>query len=156
MKRKISKRILAIPVILYLVSLPYILSAGQDVHPYSAENPLITEMIILDKTFREIVSAVALGDSVRVHKALESMHGTKEKTHKGIHSGVVKIPKNADRIEEFVKLDEAFHRDLEVLAHAAHENNQKRMLSLTKKLLNSCVNCHQTFRGKKKACYGYP
>jgi hypothetical protein len=109
-------------------------------------NPLILEMRLLDNVFKEVVSAVSLSDSSGVIKALESMHGTMEKTHEGVHSGTVKIPKNADKLEEFVKMDKDFHNDLDTLAHAAHENNSKEMADLTKKLLDGCINCHQIFR----------
>lgn len=145
-------------VMLFLGSLPGILSA-QDEHslhhhaPKSAAtsktegpNPLISEMRILDGVFREVVSAVSLGDGEAVHKALGAMHGTMEKTHEGVHSGAVRIPKNADRLEEFVKMDKDFHNNLEALAHAAHMNNRKSMADLTKKLLDGCLNCHQFFR----------
>jgi cytochrome c556 len=109
-------------------------------------NPLIEEMMILDTAFREIVSAVAVYDGNRVRKALEPLHGTMEKTHAGVHEGAVRIPKNADRVQEFVKMDKQFHRDLESLAGAAGKNDKKAMLDLTKKLLDGCVSCHQGFR----------
>lgn len=136
------------------IVLPVLLFAGQDVHEHShqekqipqGENPLMEEMVILDGVFREVVSAVALGDGKRVHTALESMHGTMEKTHEGVHSGLVKIPRNSDRINEFVQRDKEFHSDLETLADAARTNSHEEMLSLTKKLLDGCVHCHQIFR----------
>ncbi|MBF0329439.1 MAG: cytochrome c [Nitrospirae bacterium] len=112
----------------------------------SGANPLIEEMMILDGVFREVVSAVAVGNGERVHKALHSMHGTMEKTHEGVHHGTVKIPKNAHRVKEFVKMDKQFHHNLELLAHAAEENDTKRMTTLTQKLLAACVSCHKTFR----------
>lgn len=147
------KRVAITVVILSFAVLPVFLSAGQKHHHsqdgkevHSGTNPLIEEMVILDGAFREVVSAVAMGDGERAHKALESMHGTMEKTHEGVIAGAVKIPKNAHRAKEFVKMDKEFHKNLEALAHASHKNKQKLMLSLTKKLLDGCVNCHQTFR----------
>jgi cytochrome c556 len=109
-------------------------------------NPLIEEMMLLDTAFREIVSAVAVGDGSRVLKALEPMHGAMEKTHEGVHEGAVRIPKNADRVKEFMKMDKQFHEDLESLASASGKNDKKAMLDLTKKLLDGCVSCHQGFR----------
>jgi len=153
MKKKTAMKFATFLIALSFATLPAVMSAGQDVHKHShhekshsAANPLIEEMVILDGVFREVVSAVSLGDGEKVHEALHHMHGTMEKTHEGVHAGAVKIPKNAHRVDEFVKLDKEFHGNLEALAHAAHENNQKEMLSLTKKLLEGCVNCHQTFR----------
>ncbi|MFO0753788.1 MAG: hypothetical protein U0411_10755 [Thermodesulfovibrionales bacterium] len=118
-------------------------SAG---HDHTGPNPLLEEMILLDATFREVVSAVALGDGARVGKALHAMHGTMEKTHKGVREGSVVIHKNAGRMNEFVAMDKDFHNTLDALAESAHRNDGKKMLSLTKKLLDGCVQCHQTFR----------
>lgn len=109
-------------------------------------NPLIEEMVQLDEVFRSVFSGVALGDGERVHAAIESMHGAMEKTHEGVKAGKVTIPKNSGKVKEFVKMDKDFHARLETLAHAAHKNDQKKMLALTKQLLDGCVSCHQMFR----------
>jgi cytochrome c556 len=144
----------AIALLVSTAVMPVILEAGEAEHQHAqhekqvthGNNPLLEEMTILDRVFREVVSAVSLGDGKRVHAALEAMHGTMEKTHEGVHSGAVKIPGNTDRAAEFVTRDKEFHRNLELLAEAARTGDQKEMLSLTKKVLDGCVNCHQTFR----------
>lgn len=109
-------------------------------------NPLVEEMVQLDEVFRAVVSGVALGEGERVHAALESMHGVMEKTHEGVHAGKVTTPKNPKKVKEFVKMDRDFHAKLETLAHAAQKDDQKKMLALTKQLLDGCVSCHQMFR----------
>ncbi len=141
-------------MIMSCISIPVFLYAGQDAHRHlhnekqipSGKNPLIEEMVILDRVFREVVSAVSLGDGARVQTALESMHGTMEKTHEGVHSGSVRIPRNSDRLDEFLQMDKEFHGNLEALAQAGHAGDQQTMLVLTKKLLDGCVTCHRTFR----------
>lgn len=129
--------------------------AGEHTHGHAAAtheaagaepNPLVREMIHLDKAFREIVSAVAVGDGERVHAAIETMHGMKEETQEGVHKGEVHLRKNADRVEEFVALDNEFHHGLERLAHSAERGDQDEMLAATKNLLDGCVSCHRTFR----------
>jgi len=134
--------------VLCLSCLPKVASAARNAGPaaHTDSNPLIGEMLILDKTFREVVSAVALGEGGRVHKALESMHGTMEKTHEGVNSGTVTLPKNPRNVEEFVRLDSEFHANLERLDSAALRDAPAKMLLLTKKLLDSCVGCHKNFR----------
>ena len=152
MKRSVIKS--AIAVIVSCILTPVFLFAGQDAYRHlndekqapQGKNPLMEEMVILDSAFREVVSAISLGDGARVNTALESMHGTMEKTHEGLHSGAVKIPRNSDRVNDFVQMDKDFHRDLEALAQAARDNDQPAMLTMTKKLLDGCVNCHKTFR----------
>ena len=107
---------------------------------------VIEEMVQLDAVFRDVVSAVAVGDGHRVHDALEKMHGTMEKTHEGVHHGTVTLKKNADRMKDFVAQDKQFHGKLEELATAAHRNDGNAMLKLTKDLLDRCVKCHRDFR----------
>lgn len=150
-----GKKVIALIFALMLAGAPAVLiAAGHDHHGHSnapaaagmAGDPLIEEMVRLDTVFRDVVSGVALGDGKRVHDALATMHGAMEMTHEGVHSGTVKLRKNADRLAEFVQLDKDFHGELEELAHAAHGNDQKKMLALTTKLLQGCVDCHQKFR----------
>lgn len=137
-----------------MMAFGYILTLTLLMIPLSAEaaedkdivNPLIEEMRALDCAFKEVVSAVATGDGNRVNRSIDSLRGLKEKTHKAIESGMIKLPKNHHRVKEFLKLDIRFHTELELLAKAAHKNNQRRMLMLTKKLLDGCVNCHRVFK----------
>ncbi len=114
--------------------------------PSSASNPLIEEMLTLDNMFRDIISAVALGDAGKVRTAVASMHGTEEKTREGIHAGAVVLPRNSARISEFVERDRKFHEMLEALERAAGRNHQQEMLRISKLLLDGCVQCHRVFR----------
>ncbi len=109
-------------------------------------NALVDEMRKLDAAFREIVSGVALGDGHRVHMAIEPLHGTMEKTQGALHHGDIKLRKNPQDVKVFEKMDRDFHKDLEALAQAAQKNDAKRMNELTKKLLDGCVSCHNSFR----------
>jgi len=152
MKRNTIFAVITALSVLGLPMLPSVSTAGHDRHSHShgetaaGPNPLVSEMIILDRVFQQVVSAVALGNGAKVENALEAMHGTMEKTHEGVHEGTVRIPKNASREKEFVEMDKAFHANLERLADAGQKNDQARMLSLTKTLLEGCVNCHREFR----------
>ena len=154
MKGHAFKRFMVFAAFLFLIVLPAALIAGEH-HPgedgdsgsaSQSGNPLIDEMVKLDAAFREVVSAVAVSDGTRVHRALESLHGAMEKTHEGVHQGTVKIPKNAGRIKEFVAMDKAFHAKLETLDEASRKNDEKAMVKLTKEVLDGCVRCHSTFR----------
>lgn len=112
----------------------------------ASANALIEEMRALDSVFREIVSAVALGDGGRVHQAIEGMHGRMEKTQEALHAGHVKLRKNASKVAEFERMDKEFHANLEKLAGAAHKGDSQNMTLFTKKLLDGCVSCHKQFR----------
>jgi len=111
-----------------------------------AAGALVEEMRALDGVFREVVSAVALGDGHRVHAALESMHGRMEKTQEALHKGEVVLRKNASEAAEFERMDKDFHLGLEKLAKAAHDGRRHEMTAITKKLLDGCVSCHEKFR----------
>lgn len=116
----------------------------------NAPNPLLEEMRALDSAFREAVSAVATGEGERVYRSLEPIQGLREKTHHAIESGMIRLPKNQHRLKEFLKLDMKFHTELDLLLKAARRNNQRKMLLLTKRLLDGCVNCHRVFKKYKK------
>jgi cytochrome c556 len=136
---------------LFMTASPLAALSADHSHHKAAGSPasggaLIEEMKALDAVFREVVSAVALGDGHRVHLALESMHGKMEKTQEALHAGEVKLRKNASKAAEFEKMDKAFHADLEKLAKAAHDNDRQKMTAFTKKLLDGCVACHNQFR----------
>lgn len=135
-------RILRNCIFMYLILIAVSVSA-EDRH---ISNPLIEEMRSLDNSFREIVSAVTTAEGERIVRAIESLHGLREKTHQAIKSGIIRLPRNQHRLKEFLKLDMKFHTELDLLLKAARKNNQRRMLIMTKKLLDGCVNCHRVFK----------
>jgi cytochrome c556 len=153
MKIRALKSAFFLVVVFSVLALPTVVFC-QEHHAQSAgrapagheDDPLKEEMVKLDAVFREVVSGVSLGDGARVRRALETMHGAMEKTHEGVRHSTVQIPKNPDRVKEFVELDRKFHAKLDTLATAAHKNDQQAMLKLTKGLLDGCVQCHSTFR----------
>lgn len=109
-------------------------------------NPLVEEMRVLDAAFREIVSGVVVGDGPRVLSAIETLHGSMEKTQHALHAGKVKLPRNPQKIKEFENFDKEFHGELEALAKAAERDDGKMMASFTKRLLDGCLRCHGEFR----------
>lgn len=112
----------------------------------ASANPLIEEMRALDAAFREIVSGVAVGNGHRVLSAIETLHGSMEKTRHALHAGEIKLPRNPQKIKEFEKFDKEFHGELEALAKAAEKGDGKMMASFTKRLIDGCVMCHGEFR----------
>ncbi len=139
--------VFAVPLAIFFAFTPLTQAADTaSTSAASAPNPLIEEMLTLDKAFRDIVSAVALGDAARTRTAIASMHGTMEKTHEGVHAGTVVLPKNKERLPEFIKRDHKFHEMLEALDGAAARNHPQEMLRIPKLLLDGCVQCHRMFR----------
>lgn len=153
--RSTTRHLILFSAVLILAGMPTLARSQHPAHTthpehaatvQSGANPLVEEMLALDRAFREIVSAVSLGDTDAVHTALEPLHGTMEKTHKGVHAGTVILRKNPGLITEFKRMDMAFHAKLEALGRAAHHKNKKEMLRITKQLLEGCVQCHTKFR----------
>lgn len=112
------------------------------------ENPLLVEMMMLNKAYRDIVSAVAIEDSPAIVKAIEGLEASAvaKMTEEGLETGKIKTPKNPDKLKEFKRMDAEFHKNLGALAAAAKENKQPKIRLLTKKLLDGCVKCHSQFR----------
>jgi len=110
------------------------------------QNPLLEEMTTHDKAFGIIVTAVAIGDSEKVHSAIETMRSSIEKTRTGVQAGTVTLPKNAPRFKDFLEMEQKFQNKLDALDRAALHHNQREMLRITNMLLSACVKCHQMFR----------
>ncbi|MBI5562538.1 MAG: cytochrome c [Deltaproteobacteria bacterium] len=112
------------------------------------DNLLLSEMMLVNKAYRDIVSGVAIESSPDVIKAIEGLHGSKavEAAHDALKAGKIKTPKNPGKMKEFERMDKEFHKNLDSLLDAAKANKQPQMRSLTKKLLDGCIKCHQTFR----------
>jgi hypothetical protein len=111
-----------------------------------AGNSLVEEMLVIDQGFRDIVSAVSLGDNRQVRSSLEAVHGAAGKTGRGVRAGNFKLPKNSQRIKEFSKIDHGFQEKLKSLGRTAKHKNSKEMVRITKQILDDCVQCHQIFK----------
>lgn len=109
-------------------------------------NSFIDEMILIDSVMREVVSAVAVGEGARVTKTLQPMLKAAENTEEAFRSGAIKLSKNGDRAEDFLRRDAAFHSTIQALDRAGRRNDREAMLEITKQLLQGCVSCHMTFR----------
>lgn len=112
----------------------------------SAAKPLIEEMTALDLAIREVVSAIAQSDGLRVAKALDPLRGAMERTQQASRAGALSLPKNGDRLDDFQRRHESFQAQMDALARAGQRNDIEAMLMITKQLLEGCVSCHRTFR----------
>ena len=143
-----------ITLLFFIAVLPVNVISGQTGDPLQSQShstkpiqsPLIEEMTICDRAFGSIVTAVAIGNSDGIHKAIETTHSTIEKIRVGVQTGAVTLPKNTLRVKDFLELDQKFQDKLDALDRAARHNNQREMLRITNMLLSTCVKCHQTFR----------
>lgn len=124
--------------------------AGHDKHPAAdsvpAENALIHEMRLLDKAFKNLIDSLLLDTPEAIEAPFHDVHRAKMATGKALKAGKVKLPKNGDKLDEFVELDEAFHEKLKKLLGAAGKKDRKGIEASAHEILDSCVQCHSKFR----------
>ena len=124
--------------------------AGHDKHSSadsaSAENAVIHEMRLLDKAFKNLIDSLLLDTPEAIEAPFHDVHRAKMATEKALKAGKVKLPKNGDKLDEFVEMDEAFHGKLKKLLGAARKKDRKGIQDSAHEILDSCVQCHSRFR----------
>ncbi|MDP2313430.1 MAG: hypothetical protein Q8P41_11025, partial [Pseudomonadota bacterium] len=115
--------------------------------PPAGDNPIRDEMIALQAAYDVLNRAVVLGDATGVAEAFHAVHLRKQATAAGIAAGTARPPKNADRVDDFVARDEAFHGLLETTVDAAGRNDLATLRRMTGELRDECIGCHEEFRG---------
>lgn len=114
--------------------------------PQPGVNAVQNEMRLLTEAMDVIVRAVANNDLKTIPPAIQKVHQARQLTEKALESGTYKLAKGSDRLEAFIKEDEAFHDELVVLMKAVKGNNLQQASRQVGVLMNSCTNCHTKFR----------
>ena len=117
--------------------------------PMAAEerNLVREEMAALDSAYKTIIDALVLGDMQLINPELGKAQDARERLKEAVKTGYkILLPKNQNRIADFVNLDNQFHVDLAELSSAAQTGQKKVVKNLAHKLLDSCVACHERFR----------
>lgn len=138
------KRTAGIGLVLVVASMS--VADAQQAAPAPAESPLKIEMRLLDKAFKNLIDSLIFGNLKAVEEPFHAVHEAKANTDKALKRGEINLPKNADKVKEFVRMDGEFHRHLEDLMEAAGKGDAKGVQRMTMKLLNGCVQCHAKFR----------
>lgn len=112
----------------------------------AGDNPLRAEMVALQAAYDVLNRAVVLGDPAGVSAAFHAVHLRKEATSAALAAGTVKPPRNADRLDDFVARDEAFHALLGRTVTAADAGDVATLRAMVPELQAACVSCHETFR----------
>jgi hypothetical protein len=131
------------------VILPLLAAALWVNSPLAGEerNPVREEMAGLDLAFREIIDAVVLEDMSLIPPALGKAQEAHEKRDDALKAGVpIRLPKNPNRRDEFIFLDQKFQIDLLELGRAAETGQRRAVRNQAHKLLDACVGCHEKFR----------
>ena len=110
-------------------------------------NVLRREMLALEEAFETIIDAVIFDNMQLIEPFIPPFHIGREKFDEAMSTGQkIELPKNQDRFEEFVKLDNEFRRKFEVLEKAAEAGKKKVVRDQIHKLFDACVVCHERFR----------
>lgn len=123
---------------------------GHDSHTSAesapAEDAVKHEMRLLDKAFKNLIDSLLLDTPEAIEAPFHDVHRAKMATEKALHAGKVKLPKNGDKLGEFVEMDEAFHGKLKKLLGAAGRKDRKGIEASVHEILDGCVQCHSRFR----------
>lgn len=103
-------------------------------------------MRLLDKAFKNLIDSFILNNPDAIEEPFHEVHKAKANTEKALEKGELRLPKNSDKIKQFIQMDERFHKKLERLLDASRKKDMKTVQDVTHKLLNGCVECHRKFR----------
>jgi len=110
------------------------------------ENPLKTEMQVLDNAFKNLITSIVLNNLSAIEEPFHEVHKAKHKTEEALERKEIVLPKNNDKMAEFTKIDNKFHHELEALIEASRKGDLKKVQKVTHELLDTCIQCHTKFR----------
>lgn len=128
------------------VSVVLISAAAVHAEEAKADSPVKAEMRLLDKAFKDLIDSLVLNTPEAIEEPFHEVHMAKANTEKALEKGEIKLPKNNDKMKQFIDMDEQFHKKLEHLLEAARKKDMKAVQEVAHKLLNGCVQCHNKFR----------
>lgn len=114
--------------------------------PKGAANPLKDEMWHLNAAFKGLIDSLVLRKPGDIAGPFEEVLKAKAATEAALEKGEIWLPRNNDRKDEFRKMDEEFHGQIEDLIKKSKKGDMKGVQALTHRLLDGCVRCHNTFR----------
>jgi hypothetical protein len=122
-------------------------SVGTAEENQESPNLVQREMIALDSAFKTTVDSIVLNEPGRIGPAFNEVNKIREQVEHAVeHREKITLPRNQKRFREFVRLDNKFHHELEVLLKAAKKNKMRVVQKQTHRLLDACVRCHTIFR----------
>lgn len=136
----------SIPLIIVAACLIFSLTGISTLGRAKGLNLSKEEMLALDPAFKKIIDAVVMENLKIIKPALADLHEAREEVERAVKAGQkIALPKNQDKLKEFIELDDRFHEEFEVLEKAAEAGNKKVVQQQTHKLLDACVVCHERF-----------
>jgi cytochrome c556 len=112
----------------------------------TADNPIKAEMRLLNDAFHNLINSIILNNPKAVEEPFHEVHRAKANTEKALERGDVRLPKNNDKIKQFIEMDKEFHENMEILIKASRKGDMNKVQKTTHELLNGCIGCHNKFR----------
>jgi len=138
-------RLLSLPV--FFVAAFSVIGTAAGVEQQESKNLIREEMIALDSAFKVAMDAVVLNQPGRILPAFQETNALRVEVERAVKGGAkIGLPRNQKRFREFVRMDNKFHQDLELLFKAAKKNNMGLVQRQTHRLLDACIRCHRIFR----------
>lgn len=119
---------------------------AENANPAGLENPLKTEMQVLDNAFKNLISSIVLNNLSAIEEPFHEVHKARHKTEEALEKKEIVLPKNNDKMADFTKIDNKFHHELESLIEASRKGDLKKVQKVTHELLDTCIQCHTKFR----------
>ena len=122
-------------------------SAMSQTEPGGGMVPLRQEMLALEEVFEIIIDAVIFENMELIKPQIPPFHEARKKFEEAISAGhKIELPKNPDKLKEFIKLDNKFQKKFEALEEAAEKVQKEVVKDQIHKLFDACVVCHERFR----------
>jgi hypothetical protein len=109
-------------------------------------NVVQNEMQLLTTAMQTTLLLIANDQLEGIPAQIKKVHPAKVLTHEAIEKGVYAPPKNSEKIDEFVKMDDAFHDDLRGLLKASKQDDLQMATEKYGDLVQGCTSCHTKFR----------
>ncbi len=140
-----KETIMSIRISLILVFLSLGVASGAE-RPES-QTLVQKEMVALDAAFKSTIDAIVMNEPEKIPPAFEEVASLREQVEHAVKSGIkLTLPRNQKRFKEFVRLDDKFHHELEILLKAARKKNMTTVRKQTHRLLDLCARCHTVFK----------
>jgi len=122
-------------------------SAMSQTEPGGGMVPLRQEMLALEEVFEVIIDAVIFENMELIKPQIPPFHEARKKFEEAMSAGQkIELPKNQDKLKEFIKLDNKFQKKFEALEEAAEKVQKEVVKDHIHKLFDACVVCHERFR----------
>ena len=108
--------------------------------------PLQAEMRELTAAMQVILVAIANNELDAVTPAIHKVHDARTNTEHALERHEVVLPRNGDKLADFIKQDEAFHGELVKLVKAARSHDLPTATAQVGVILNGCTACHVKYR----------